>query len=166
MKTNFLVLVSCSTLLLYLISGCSKKTETDAMLYDLSKETTDFVWYKNSDEILESSSGSGHTEPKFRTRYNTLAATQLNAEGKVVDNAVFPEGSLIVKDLFNNKDNFCTYAIMYKDSDNEDADADGWVWATYKENGGVKKSVTKMGDGCNGCHSPGIDFTLMNTYFP
>ena len=162
--------VQLIVLSLGLISFSCKKTPDgiDGNLFTLAEETSGFVYYKNSDAFLDKSAGTGHNYPFLKTRFNALAATQLDANKKVLAGAVFPEGSLIVKDLYNSKEKLERYAILYKDSDSEAADGNGWVWGYIDAKGKVAEPALNKGASCIGCHTqPGnIDYTLMNIYFP
>lgn len=154
-----------------LISSCKKDKagkDIDTELYDLAKETSGFVWYKNSDSLLPISSGSGHSFPYLRTRYNSIAATQLESNGKIKVTADFPEGSIIVKELYSSETNLSRYAVLYKKAENVYADDNGWVWGYINSDGSVASSATGKGGSCISCHSQAgnIDYMLMNTYFP
>lgn len=149
--------------------SCKKNPKgIDGELYSLSKESSGHVWYKNSEAFLDKSSGSGHNFPFLRTRFNSVAATQLDASGKILENAVFPEGSVVVKELYNSSNKLQRYATLYKKSDSEFADANGWVWGYIEKNGKVVESAELKGVSCIGCHNQGgnIDYMLMNVYFP
>jgi hypothetical protein len=149
--------------------SCKKNPKgIDGELFSLSKESAGFVWYKNSEAYLEKSAGSGHNFPFLRTRFNTIAATQLDVSGKILENAVFPEGSVVVKELYNSDNELQRYATLYKKSDSEFADANGWVWGYIEKNGKVVESAELKGASCIGCHTQGgnIDYMLMNAYFP
>ena len=153
------------------INSCTKEkvaAGTDKELYDMSKTTTGFVWYKNANTLLGKSSGSAHPQPFLRTRYNAIAASKLDASGKIVTGASFPEGSLIVKELHDNSTTLGRYAILYKKSSRADADAKGWVWGYINADGTVAESASKKGTACISCHSQAdnIDYMLMNKYFP
>ena len=157
------------SLIVLIAISCKKNPKgIDGELFSLSKETAGFVWYKNSEAFLAKSAGSGHNFPLLRTRFNTVAATQLDASGKIVDNAAFPEGSVVVKELYNSENELQRYATLYKKSDSEFADANGWVWGYIEKNGKVVESAELKGASCIGCHSQGgnIDYMLMNVYFP
>ena len=82
--------------------------------------------------------------------------------------ATFPEGSLIVKELYDNSTTLGRYAILYKKSGSSDADAKGWVWGYINADGGVAEAASKKGSSCISCHSQAdnIDYMLMNKYFP
>ena len=134
----------------------------------MAKNTSGFVWYKNSSSLLEKSSGSAHPQSFLRTRYNSIASAKLDSEGKIQLEATFPEGSLIVKELFENSTKIARYAILYKNSGSEDADSEGWVWGYINSDGKVAEPASKKGASCISCHSQSdnIDYMLMNKYFP
>ncbi|MFN5418330.1 MAG: cytochrome P460 family protein [Flavobacteriia bacterium] len=162
-----IALISCFVFIL----SCKKDTTlsgTDAELYEKSKSTAGFTYFKNSDELLDKSSGTGHSHPFLRTRYNATAATKLDSNGKIIEGAVFPEGSLIVKELFENATTLDRYAILYKNSTSPDADAKGWVWGYIEADGKVAEPASNKGASCINCHtqSGSIDYMLMNKYFP
>lgn len=150
-------------------AACKKTPEgVDGEIFELSEETTGFVWYKNSDDFLNKSAGSGHDFPFLKTRFNSAAATQLNGNGMVVEGAVFPEGSVIVKELFDDKEKFKRYASLWKNSVSPFADSDGWVWGYIDAKGKVVETAENKGQSCIGCHSQAgnIDKILMNKFFP
>lgn len=148
-------------------TGASAKT-TDEILLDMAKVTTGFKWFKNNDTLLGKSSGSGHVEPFLRTRYNSIAQSFLNSSGVVLDSAKFSEGSLIVKELINADKSINRYAILYKQSNHADADANGWVWGYMDADGTIASPASNKGGSCTGCHSQGgnIDYMLMNKFYP
>lgn len=169
---NYLLTISISGFLILGISSCKKDSvtsvSTDRELYEMAKSTSDFTWFKNSDTLLPKSSGSAHVKPFLKTRYNSIAATMLDANGYVKSNIVFPEGSLIVKELYDNANTLSRYAILYKKSSDPNADAKGWVWGYINTDGSVAESASAKGKSCISCHSQSdnIDYMLMNKYFP
>ena len=172
MKTHFKTTVALLIIIssIYSFSSCNKKaaTGTDKELYDLAKVTNGFVWYKNSDAFLSKSSGSGHSQPYLKTRYNAIAASKLDSNGKIINNASFAEGSLIVKELYNSSKSLDRYAILYKNSSSADADAKGWVWGYINSDGSVAEAASNKGKSCISCHTQSnhIDYMLMNKFFP
>ncbi len=153
------------------LSSCKHEdtiADIDQQLYDMAKSTDGFTWYKNSSAPLEKSAGSGHAYPFLKTRYNSTASSQLDSIGKIMSDASFPEGSLVVKELLNSSNGIERYAILYKDSGNSSADANGWVWGYINADGSVAVSATEKGSSCISCHSQtgSIDYMLMNAYFP
>lgn len=153
------------------LNSCKKNevaTGIDKQLLDMAKETTGFTWYKNSSSLLNKSSGSGHSEPFLRTRYNSVAATVLDSTGKIISGSIFPDGSLVVKELFDNSTDIGRYAILYKKTSDTNADVAGWVWGYINADGTVAAPASNKGSGCRGCHSQtnNTDLNLMNIYFP
>lgn len=141
---------------------------TDADLLELAMRTENTVWYKESEAQLPRSVGSGHAQPLLRTRFNTIAASVLDTNGKVIPDTVFPNGSAIVKELYDDAATLALYAILLKKPSHPYADPDGWVWGYVRPDGEVREPASNKGAACRGCHSQenSIDFTLMNAYFP
>ena len=170
-KKQVFTMILISLVFLFVNNGCKNENQaegTDKMLYDMARETTGFTWYKKSDALLNTTSGSGHSFPFLRTRYNQVAAAKLDAIGKITAGSVFPEGSLIVKEFHDSAQKLARYAILYKEAGNPDADSKGWVWGYINADGTVAQEAGKKGSGCNDCHnqSGNIDYMLMNKYFP
>lgn len=155
----------------FLLQACSKDKapdNADGQLFDLTKDTTGYVWYKFSDTLLPRSSGSGHGQPYLRTRFNAIAANYLDGNGKVIAGTTFPEGSVIIKELIKADSTLDQYAILWKNTQSPSADANGWVWGYLKPNGTVVTAASSKGSTCINCHSQQghINQTLMNAYFP
>ncbi|MDC0230470.1 cytochrome P460 family protein [Aureispira] len=154
------------------LNSCQKDVlqegTTDKELYDMAMETTGFTWFKNSSAQLDRSASSGHTQPFLRTRYNTIAAIKLDSGFQVEAGATFPDGSLIVKELYDNSTTLGRYAILYKQAGHTDADANGWVWGYINSDRSIAAPASNKGISCISCHSQtdNIDYTLMNKYFP
>ncbi len=172
MKKNTLHLI-LSTLFIgvLIMSSCKKEKKgsaTDQELYNMSKLTADFTWFYNSSALLNRSSGSGHAQPFLRTRYNAIAADKLDSTGRIKPGSTFPEGSLIVKELYEDSTTLGRYAILYKKASSIDADANGWVWGYVNTDGSVAEPASNKGSACRNCHSQtdNIDYMLMNKYFP
>lgn len=141
---------------------------TDKELYEKSKSSVGFTYYKFNSELLPRSSGSGHSQAFLKTRFNDIAATVLDPNGKVLEGSNFPSGSLIVKELWSTETEFSRYAILFKDPDSQDADINGWVWGYINADGGVAIPASEKGAACISCHTQAghIDYTLMNKAFP
>ena len=151
--------------------ACRHEADTygiDRELLERARSAEASVWYANDDALLERSSGSGHLEALLRTRFNAKAARVLDDDGRVVEDTVFPTGSLIVKELWSNTTTLGTYAVMLKRPGDPAADPDGWIWGYLRETGEVRVSALDRGASCRSCHSQSgnIDRTLMNAYFP
>lgn len=171
MRNKTIILLFFFSTIVLIFHSCKKDeqaTGIDKEMLDMAMETAGFTWYKNSDVLLDRSSGSGHDYPFLRTRYNATAATMLDSTGKIIPGSVFPEGSFIVKELYENSTTLGRYAMLYKKAGDANADANGWVWGYVNADGTVAQSADEKGSGCRGCHSEtnNIDYMLMNIYFP
>lgn len=153
-----------------LLSCRHEKPESpiDRELYELASSASAFTWFAHTDVLLDKSNGSGHPQPFLRTRYNAIAAAMLGADGRILSGAEFSEGSLIVKELFQNQTQLSRFAILYKNSASPHADAKGWVWGYIDADGAVAVPSSDKGVACISCHSQAgnIDYMLMNKYFP
>ena len=152
------------------IASCKKDKDAEGIdkeLYDMAKNTSGFTWYKFSDDLLNKSAGSGHDYPYLRTRFNAVAAQMLDSTGKIQEGISFPEGSLIVKELYSDASSLSRYAILYKKS-HPSADANGWLWGYVNSDETVAITAEDKGKQCIGCHNQAgnIDYMLMNVYFP
>ena len=181
MLKNSIVLFSIYCVSIYLICSCKYHNEnvspiitndtvdygTDSIMYINAKSSKNYTWYYLKDSLLSRSSGSGHSQPFFKTRFNSIAATKLNSKGRILDNAKFPEGSMIVKELILADTSVTRFAVMYKQTNSKNADVNGWVWGYINFDGTVSNPASKKGAGCLSCHSQteNIDNVLMNKYF-
>lgn len=152
MQVKSAYLVSAAIALSFILTQCKKTTETDTALYDRSKSASGFTYYKNSDSIRVSSSPSAHN-PYFRVRFNSIAQAALTDNGKLPAGGSFPDGSLIVKELYDAPGgSLQLLAIMEKTSSNS-ASGNGYLWAEFDQDGKAVFSTSKKGNGCISCHS-------------
>lgn len=144
------------------------KNVTDRKLIDISKQVSGYKWFKNSDSLLTRSSGSGHSQPFLRTRYNAIASNKLDSSGNIIAGSVFDQGSIIVKELFSDRATIGRYAILLKDKNDAYADKNGWVWGYINSDGSVAETAGNKGVACINCHSQSgsIDYMLMSKYYP
>jgi hypothetical protein len=138
---------------------------TDADVSARARATAGWTYYKNRPDTLLRSQGSGHAEARLRTRFNAIAATQLDAAGKVRSGASFPDSSLIVKELIIGG-TLNRYAVMFKARGSVNASSGGWLWAYYAPDGSTQIGIAGKGGACQGCHSAGIDGVRMNDSHP
>lgn len=128
----------------------------DSLLYAKSKEANSFNWYLQNDSIKRSSPQSPHSK-YFRVRFNNVAQGALMDNGRLPQNGSFPQGSLIIKELYDSATAPLKYlAIMYKDQAAKEQ-ANGWVWLEIKGNGDQYISTSEKGAQCVSCHSAGRD---------
>lgn len=138
---------------------------TDAAVSTLARAPSGWTWYRNRGDTLLRSAGSGHAETRLRTRFNAIAAQQLDAAGKVRTGASFADSSLIVKELIIGG-TLSRYAVMMKARGSPNASTGGWLWAYYAPDGSPQIGIGGRGAACVGCHSTGIDYTRMNDSHP
>ncbi|MEO7363017.1 MAG: cytochrome P460 family protein [Gemmatimonadaceae bacterium] len=137
---------------------------SDATLYSLMQSDASWTFYKRSATPIARTS-QPHPESRALVRYNSRAATQLDAVGKVRSGALFPDSSIIVKEL-SNASTLVTYAVMIKMPGSASAGPGGWVWAEYGPTGSVKFPTASRGSACTSCHVAGTDYTRMNDSHP
>lgn len=173
MKTikPLIALLSTACLLSLLISSCkydNVEGRFETEIFNKAKSANGYVWFKYSNISLQKSSGSGHVQPLLKTRYNAVAAGQLDSLGRIKIGATFPEESMVVKELLDNSGNIEVYAVLYKKSKHPNADSKGWVWGYYNKDGTVVISSALKGKDCSGCHSQSGNeaYMLMNKYYP
>ena len=171
-----LMLTRLSCLCAFALVGCSSDplaglepgtgpAVSDADLQVIIQSGAPWKYFGNLTTPFARASTSPHPEAFIRVRYNSFAATQLDAAGRVKPGASFPDSSVIVKELSNGSA-ISTYAVMMKLRGSASAGFGGWIWAEYKPGGLTQYSTTRRGDSCSSCHSQGIDYTRMNDTHP
>lgn len=132
--------------------ACRKPKGEDEIL---QKETETELGYKyiQDGNFIPRVSSSGHSQAFQRTRINEKGFTLFNTSGKLPQGSIFPDGTIIVKELYADKSGKPElFAVMKK--------IDGaWIWGEYNDNGKVVFSAEKDANTCTGCHSSGIDMT-------
>lgn len=140
----------------------------DSLLFAAGNADIAWTYFQNSPNIRPSDKpASGHSA-YFVVRFNEIAAAALNADGSFPADGVFPNGSLIVKELFTDAagNNRTYFAYMAKDPNNPFA-AKGWLWSEQFVNGDKFIDTKDKGRVCTDCHSNNhIDFTRVFTSFP
>ena len=152
------LLFTLPILFFIVISSCKKEKHTNEDLYEESK-ASGLTFYKNKDSILSPAGGSPHGT--FKLKFNSAATVAFDSNGKLPAGGTFPNGSLIVKEVYSGGQ-IILYAVMKK-SDSEFA-ANGWLWAEYKPDGGTEYSVSKKGGACTSCHSGSTNRDLVRTF--
>jgi hypothetical protein len=168
MRTS-LILLSFFILSLLLFGQCKKKEPTvdDKTLFSKAM-STGFTYYKNDSSYLATTPASGHSPAYFRVRFNAIAQAALTDSGKLPISSSFPEGSMIVKELYDAPGgDIVLVAIMQKATGNSAAGAN-WLWGEYYGNGSLGISVSRKGDQCTNCHSQSgnRDYTRTFAFYP
>ncbi len=153
-----IILISILVSLVFVIQSCKKSTRrTDKDLYKELSEPG-YTFYKGG-AILPAKGSSPHGP--FKVRFNSTAYAALDTAIKLPVGNSFPNGSIIVKELYDGT-TLTLYVVMKKQDDNKNA-ADGWLWSEYELDGSVLYSVGSKGNSCTDCHkaSNNRDLTLL-----
>ncbi len=127
------------------------KTYVDSELFSLAR-AGDFAFYKNNPDTLPFTIGGGGHSGFIRVKFNPIAANALVDSGKLPLGSKFPNGSLVVKEIYNGRgDSLIFLAVMLKNSVATNA-AQNWVWGEYYADGRVLWPVNRGAD-CVPCHS-------------
>jgi hypothetical protein len=125
---------------------------TDDALFDKAFETGYTFYMGNSDTLGYTPLGGGHSG-LIRVRFNAIAQSALGTDGRLPSGAVFPSGSLVVKELYQQRGGpLYAIAIMLKSPSDPNA-ASGWVWGEYYADRRKVAPVANKGSQCVGCHS-------------
>jgi hypothetical protein len=150
-------LTAIGILFAFVFLGCVHEPVAilDDTLFD-EISSSQFIHFRGGNELAPTSP-SPHGS--FSLKYNIIASSVLDQDGKVEAGKSFPNGSLIVKEVIK-KGKTQLYAVMKKDSTNSFA-GDQWLWAEYEPNGTVHYSVSRKGGACIACHlsAPNSDLT-------
>ena len=153
MQSKMLILTGA--VIIMLLAHCNKEEEAEGLDRELLMEATSgtgFMYYQSNSNLFASSLPSAH-KPFMRVKFNSIAQSALDSTGKLPKGATFPNGSLIVKELYDDETApVSLFAIMKKDSASNEA-GDNWLWAEIKPDEKVVISVKKKGATCIVCHS-------------
>lgn len=141
-------------------SMASNQALTDEDVLALAQGDSTWTWWKFSDVLLDRAGNSPHGE-KIRVRYNTQAATQLDAVGRVGPAASFPDRSAVVKEVHAGGAPV-GLLVMYKAVGDPNAGHGAWLWAEYDRDGTVLHSIADNDSECHNCHVTGVDHMRMN----
>jgi len=142
-------IIPVSIILLCVLISCTKDqgrnpslAYTDFALADSCAQSY-HKYYKN--DVTTLLSGAHGPHGTFKLRFNPIAFKALTDNGKLHLGNSFPEGSLIIKDIYSGG-TLNLYALMYKKSGT-------WLWAEIEPGGSIHHSITSAESICTGCHS-------------
>lgn len=125
----------------------------DAALYNLVKVDSGKTTWKNAANDSLFTSGAEHGSKQYKLRMNAWAKAACTDAGKLPTGGVFPDSSLLVKQLYTTPGGAVEkYAVLYKKSG-------AWLWAEYGVSGNVVKSFNSSSATCTGCHTSNRDQT-------
>ncbi len=134
------------------------KTAEDEKLYKWITSDTGYYYYQNNPEILPTSLETERAHDNFmRIRFNKKAANVLNQDGHLPKGVMFPDSSIIIKEIYSEKTGAVeVLAVMVKLKGAPNSNKD-WLWAEYSPSGDVEYSVSKNGKACVSCHKSTYD---------
>lgn len=142
----------------YIFLFAPKKTAEDDNLYKWITSDTGYYYYKHSPEILPTSEETERAHDNFmRVRFNKKAADVLNSDGHLPKGVMFPDSSIIIKEIYSEKTGkpeVLAVMVKLKGAPNSNKD---WLWAEYTPSGDVEYSVSKNGKVCVSCHKSNYD---------
>jgi hypothetical protein len=154
MKSTKVVLV---ILFAILLMQCTKEKAgipfiSDANIFQLTTQNDQHNYFKNG-LVLAPLGNSPHGN--FSLWVNDKAATVLDGDDELPEGGIFPDSSLIVKQI--GTPSISLIAVMYKFKST-------WYWGEYKPDGEVVISIGQGGGSCVGCHSQSGNRDLTRTY--
>lgn len=152
------VLVMLKSCVNHEIGDSTLEPVTDASLFEEANESG-FTYYANG-SILPAVSPSPHGS--FKLRFNSIAATVLDNTGELPANGSFPEGSVVVKEAYQN--NLLNQLVVIKKIPTDPNAAGGWVWANYLLDGTATISIQEKGSHCVNCHGDTPNRDLLRTF--
>jgi hypothetical protein len=132
---------------------------TDESLF-AEADAEGFVYYREGNVIPSDNNPGPHGF--FKLRFNSKAVTALGPDGKLAENGRFPEGSVIVKELYLNS-TLNILAVMKKAPSDGHAE-EGWIWAEYHLDGRPAISLEEKGARCVFCHIQTPNRDLVRTF--
>jgi len=142
----------------YIFLFSPKKTADDESLYKWITSEKEYYYYKHSPEILPTSEETERAHDNFmRVRFNQKAASVLNSDGHLPKGVMFPDSSIIIKEIYSEKTGtveILAAMVKLKGAPNSNKD---WLWAEYSPTGDVEYSVSKNGKACVSCHKSNYD---------
>ena len=159
---KFLVLACMS---LQLVLG-SCKHEVDGAPFDaqLFQDAVagGSVYYVGTPTIT---GGAGNSPHGFmRIRFDSIAYAALDTTGVLPIDQLFPNGSIIVKEVYTSATGSLDhYTVMKKDLGSP-VEGSGWVWGEYLPDGTVKYSALERGAACISCHSQAPNRDLVRAF--
>ncbi|MBA3681506.1 MAG: hypothetical protein H0W73_10135 [Bacteroidetes bacterium] len=147
--------------LIIVLISCTKKVAKDpnlaysdfALLDSINMGS--FTYYKNDPATFLPGTIGPHGP--YKLRFNKTGFNALTDNGKLPVGKSMPNGSFIVKDIYDGNNEITLYAFMYKYSGS-------WLWGEIKPNKEVLYSVYRNPSTCINCHSQTGNRDLVTTF--
>jgi len=153
-------LIAIFILIAALIS-CTKKVGRDPELAFSDQALLDSIkapgsiYYKNDPNTFLPGTNGPHGP--YKLRFNKIGFNALTDNGELPVGASMPNGSFIIKDIYDANNQIKLYAFMYKRSG-------AWLWGEIKPDKEVLYSVYKNPSTCINCHSQTGNRDLVTTF--
>ena len=131
---------------------------TDASLFDEANESG-YTYYQSGNTI---SPAAESPHGMYKLRFNSIAFRALDSNGELPENASFPKGSVLVKEVYRNS--VLVGLAIIKKAPTDASAGDGWLWAEYDLVGNPGATITGKGSGCIGCHNDTPNRDLVRTF--
>jgi hypothetical protein len=163
-KKSFITIFLFAITAIALIMSCRKNeiSPTDTALYEEIMDTSNFVYSTLTPTIVKGLANSPRGWE--RIRFNKIAFSALDNNGRLPRGSVFPDGSIIVKEAYTSfNGSLYQYAVMKKDKNNK-FEKKGWLWSEIETNGFASYAVSMKGKKCINCHTRPDDIDATRTF--
>jgi hypothetical protein len=152
------IVLSLTSCVYHDIGESSVEPVTDTGLFD-EANSNGYTYYQNG-AILRAVSPSPHGP--FKLRFNAVAASALDATGELPISGRFPNGSVVVKEGYQN--NNLALLIAIKKVPTDINASGGWVWGAYLLDGTPTITIEDRGSQCVNCHNDTPNRDLLRTF--
>jgi len=98
----------------------------------------------------------------YKLRFNSVASQVLDASGELPENGRFPNGSILVKEFYQN--GAVNLLIVIKKAPTDTNAGHGWLWGAYSLDGTPTVSIEEKGNKCTGCHNETPNRDMVRTF--
>lgn len=124
--------------------------------------TKSFTYYSGTPIITAARGNSPHGF--IRIKFDSIAFSVLDAGQNLPNGKSFPNGSLIVKEVYSTINDSLTFYAVMKKNPSSSVSGNGYEWAEFRSNGKTYFSTGKKGVGCISCHAGGSNRDLVRTF--
>lgn len=166
MKLSFLIFTV--SILSFSCSNSSDSSSEDGTSDQIDKNlfteitSKSFTYYKGNAEITAARGNSPHGF--IRTKFDSIAFSVLDANQNLPSGKTFPNGSLIVKEVYTDANGSLKFYAVMKKNPASTVAGSGYEWAEFRANGETYFSTGKKGNGCISCHSNSTNRDLVRTF--
>ncbi len=167
---KYLIIICLCSIVIASVQSCKDDKEddpipaptTDEQLFTEISTLTGYTYYVGTPDITAALGGSPHGFE--RVRFNAIAQAALDGTGKLPVGGTFPEGSVIVKNIYASATGPLTMMAVMKKASTNSSSGSNYLWAEFKLNGENVYSSALQGAGCVSCHSAPDNRDLVRTF--